>query len=494
MATLKCRDEAKQKRNEAPTTKGKSAKRRRLHKPTKAQEPEPMDIDSIARDVVRSVQVSTQKSSSTSPLVISSVATASIVSDTSPPSAGRYVPKAPPTVDEVLDGLGRPKSAVKKKRRKKQIVVAPTPPPPTPSVATLQPQQPQQQQQQHQTKSTSTATPRLIPRRQVFLFRVLAFVWFAVMAKLTLGFIRPLPQAARMYPHIVPPHHVDGTEPPQKVLSNISLRDFLSQDEFHLALAPAFFGIYAYTGVLMAWKDTDYLENIQSVVGASAGAMAAVILAAGIEPHKVAELGRKMTLQSFADPALGFGIFKGDKFESIMEDFIQTSSPNRTMMMEDSTIPVACTVFDLKSMQGKILTSGSMARAARASSTFPLLFQPVVHGDEILIDGGIADMLGLNGLAAFSPDTPKRIVNVAVGGFLTTPPGPASMPEGVKAKEVLSVSILNTPQCGPWAMSNGPRAIEAARRAMEASLDLKLYHGEQEGHYELHVDARSFVE
>jgi hypothetical protein len=122
------------------------------------------------------------------------------------------------------------------------------------------------------------------------------------------------------------------------------------------------------------------------------------------------------------------------------------------------------------------------------------LFQPVVHGDEILIDGGIADMLGLNGLAAFSPNTSKRIVNVAVGGFLTTPPGPDSMPEGVKAKEMLSVSILNTPQCGPWAMSNGPRAIEAARRAMEASLDLKLYYGEQEGHYELHIDARSFVE
>lgn len=479
------RREAKQKRNEAPTTKGiKSAKRRRIHRPAKAQEPEPMDIDNIARDVVRSVQ---SKSSYTFPLMISPVATASIVSDTSPPSGNRYVPKAPPTVDEVLDGLRRPKLAGKKKRRKNQIVMAPTPPPPTPSVATPQvPPQPE-------LKSTSPATTRQIPRRQVFLFRALTFCWFALMVKLTHAFIRPKRAAFRCYPHIVPPRHVDGTEPLQKVLANITLRDFLSQ-EFHLALAPAFFGIYAYTGVFMAWNDTDYQHNIQSVAGASAGAMAAVILAAKIEPHKVAALGRDMTLQKFADPALGFGLFKGDKFERIMENFIETASPNRTLSMEDCSIPVACTVFDLKTMQGRILTSGSLARAARASSTFPLLFQPVVHGDEILIDGGIADMLGLNGLAAFSPNTSKRIVNVAVGGFLTTPPGPDSMPEGVKAKEMLSVSILNTPQCGPWAMSNGPRAIEAARRAMEASLDLKLYYGEQEGHYELHIDARSFVE
>lgn len=499
VAASKCRVAKQKRRNaEAPrTAKGKSAKRRRLRKPsTKAQEPQPMDIDSIARDVVKSVQVSVQKSSSTSPLVDPSVATAApIVSDTSPPeSASRYVPKAPPTVDEVLDGLYRPKSSTKKKRKKKQIVVAPTPPPPTPLVDDVV--TPQLPPLQEQSKSTSTTT-RIIPRRQLFLFRALTFCWFAVMTKATLSFIGPLPAvsfaAPRIYPHILPPHHVDGTEPHTRVLADITLRDFLSQ-EFNLALAPAFFGIYAYTGVFLAWNDTKYFQNIQSVAGASAGAMAAVILAAGIEPQEVAALGKQMTLHHFADPALGFGLFKGDKFERIMEDFIQTSSPHQTLLMEDSIIPVACTVFDLKTMQGRILTSGSMARAARASSTFPLLFQPVVHGDELLIDGGIVDMLGLNGLAAFSPETPKRIVNVAVGGFFRTPPGPESMPEGVKAKEVLSVSILNTPQCGPWAMSNGPRAIEAARRAMEASLDLKLYHGQQKGHYELHVDARSFVE
>ena len=353
------------------------------------------------------------------------------------------------------------------------------------------------------------------------MYRAIAFIWFAVMFHVGLGYIgtptcnvffqqvrssslstmsavhgmlsSAQPQAARIYSHIKPPAHVDGTEPHDRVLANLTLREFLA-DDFHLALAPAFFGIYAYVGAFMAWDTTDYIDNIRSVVGASAGAMAAVILAAGIEPHKVAELGKSMTLQKFADPPGFGGIFKGDKFEAIMEDFILKESPNGTMLMEESIIPVAVTVFDLKSWSGRTLTRGRMAKAARASATFPVLFQPVPHDDGILIDGGVTDMLGLRGLAAFSPNRPKRIVNVAVGGFLTAPFGPESMPDGVKAKEVLSVSILNTPRCGPWAMANGPRAIEAARRAMLASLDLPLYYGKEKGHYELHVDASSFIE
>jgi hypothetical protein len=42
-------------------------------------------------------------------------------------------------------------------------------------------------------------------------------------------------------------------------------------------------------------------------------------------------------------------------------------------------------------------------------------------------------------------------------------------------------------------MKNGPKAVEAARRTMRASLDLPLHYGKEPGHYELHIDASSFV-
>ncbi len=42
-------------------------------------------------------------------------------------------------------------------------------------------------------------------------------------------------------------------------------------------------------------------------------------------------------------------------------------------------------------------------------------------------------------------------------------------------------------------MSNGPRAVDAARAAMKATLDAPLFLGDEEGHYELHIDASSFI-
>lgn len=440
---------------------------------------------------------------------------ATVVSDISAPTTSRYVPKAPPTVEQVLDGLRRPKAGSKTNKTNQPVI--PKPPPPTPSITSPRPSSAKP------IKLFTATRPSAHPQRsrRPWIYRTIAFIWFAIMLRLAYGYIDPptysaffhqvrssslstmnavrgmlpsaQPQAARIYSHIKPPAHVNGTEPHDQVLANITLREFLAEN-FDLALAPAFFGIYAYVGAFMAWDTTDYMDKIQSVAGSSAGAMAAVILAAGIEPHKVAELGKNMTLQKFADPPGFGGIFKGDKFEAIMNDFILNESPSGIQLMEETTIPVAVTVFDLKSFSGRTLTRGSMAKAARASATFPVLFQPVSHVDGILIDGGVTDMLGLQGLAAFSPNRPKRIVNVAVGGFLSNPPGPDSMPDGVKAMEVLSISILNTPPCGPWAMANGPRAIEAARLAMLESLDLPLFHGQEKGHYELHVDASSFIE
>lgn len=328
---------------------------------------------------------------------------------------------------------------------------------------------------------------------------VLQDAWGTVPSKETLqnlvpAFLKTHRRTCRYNPHIILPLHVSGEEPREVVRANITLREFLLDPEgFHLALAPAFFGIYAYIGTFLAWDS--HMTHVQSVVGASAGAMAGTMAASGISPQAAAELGNRMTLKEFADP-LGFGgIFKGNKFEAIMEDFFRTHNPTGSGLLEDCDIPVAVTAFDLKTLQGRILSKGSMATAARASATFPFLFQPVSYQGGLLIDGGITDILGLKGLAAFSPETPKRIVNVAVGGgFYSAPHGPKDMPEGVIAKEILSLSILNTPQCGPWAMANGPRAIAAARRAMLASMDSPLYYGKEKGHYELHIDASSFVE
>jgi predicted acylesterase/phospholipase RssA len=314
-----------------------------------------------------------------------------------------------------------------------------------------------------------------------------------------------------MFPHVIPPLHIPAHEPhDDSVLAEITLRDFLlHQDGFHLGLAPAFFGFYAYFGALTAWEEhvptgdnQSCLDSqILSVAGASAGAMSAVLLAAGIPPRRAAEFCQSVKLSTFADPPGIGAAFKGDLFEELMQKFMEQEKPGHSLQLQDGKIPVAVSAFDIKTMKERLLKNGSMAKAARSSATFPLLFQPCQWSDKNnnntawFIDGGVTDMCGLNGLSVSHPHHTKRIVNLVVGGFPPGgAPGPSKMPSGITASEVLSISIRNTPQCGPWAMQNGPRAHEAARRAMIAALDLPLYKGKEAGHYELHLDAGCFVD
>jgi hypothetical protein len=336
--------------------------------------------------------------------------------------------------------------------------------------------------------------------------------------------------------------------------TNLTLRDYLTHPEgIHLALAPSFFGFYGYFGALAGIEEGLFLPNtledtilvgrhdnnhtmilpppstntslllerqiLKSVSGASAGAMAAILLAAGISPMVAANFCTTIQLKDFVDfPGL-LSVFKGDKFEEIMHTFMTHTSSLPFLQLEDAVIPVAVSGFDVQSMETKILRNGSMARAARASACFPTLFQPVgwidrISGDNyLLIDGGVADPSGLAGLAVttMTGDTAdadrqlqqqqeqqlptKRVVNMAIGNFpQSTPPSPSAIRSmGVDASTVLSISIQNLPHCGPWAMSNGRRAVEAARAVTKASLDAPLSLGEEDGHYELHLDASTFI-
>jgi predicted acylesterase/phospholipase RssA len=324
----------------------------------------------------------------------------------------------------------------------------------------------------------------------------------------------------RMHGHLLPPKHgrgaqtqigPDGTTTTTTALTHPiptdrTLRDFLTDSAgFHLAMAPSFFGFYGYFGALAAWEegiDASILSpgvgKIHSVAGASAGAMAAILIAAGIKPRRAADFVSGMTLDKFADyPAIG-AFLRGNKFEQIMFDFMRSEQPDMSLLLQDSILPVAVTAFDLQTMKGQILSRGSMARAARASATFPVLFQPVgwkgneTNGEDyILIDGGVTDWAGVDGLKVLFPDRPKRVVNLVVGDFTGSdgPPGPSAVPGST---EVLSISMQNLPLCSPFHMTNGPITVDAAHRAMMATLDLPLYKGREANHFELHIDTGTF--
>jgi len=339
-----------------------------------------------------------------------------------------------------------------------------------------------------------------------------------------------------------------------------TLREFLSHpDGFHMSFAPAFFGFFAYFGSLAALEEetngrivptlstttssystttsttpetttTSSCCGLKSVSGASAGAMAAVMLAAGIQPRLAAKFASTFTWKMIADPPGWGGYVRGNNFEEVMRKFIMEAGTRNTtaktgdsnngvnaaaeaIQLEEALVPVAVSAFDVLRMKGMNMTKGCMAKAARCSAGFPGLFQPVAWRgerrednkasllpDSLLIDGGITDNLGLNGLCTYDETTStenkaKRIINMMVGDFgFRGPRGLKTLPPGVNAECLVSIAIIGTPLCGPWAMENGPRAVESARKAMAAVLDLPMERGTCDNHFVIRVDASKWLE
>ncbi|GAX20512.1 hypothetical protein FisN_24Hh238 [Fistulifera solaris] len=303
--------------------------------------------------------------------------------------------------------------------------------------------------------------------------------------------------------------HVEYQPPRYRpVEPKMTLRDILLHpDGFHLALAPAFFGFYGYFGALAAWEDqvdSAIFEKsrVKSVAGASAGAMAAILLSAGVSPNEAAVFcSNNVTLSKFADfPAL-LALFRGNAFQKTIHQFLREARPHQSLLIEDAVIPVAVSAFDLQTLQGRILQRGSMARAARASATFPILFQPVgwkcddSQDDYVLIDGGIGDIHGWKGLGPFVKHK-SRIIHIQMGTALYSPPGPSAFRSALSRQDidevqVISILLTNLPQPGPWALEKGPVALEMARKAMSRALDQPMRLGKEDRHLILEVDASS---
>jgi NTE family protein len=81
------------------------------------------------------------------------------------------------------------------------------------------------------------------------------------------------------------------------------------------------------------------------------------------------------------------GIDSGKKVYEILEKLSKGKN------IEDCAIPFICNAVDISAGREVIFHSGSIAKAMRASMSFPFFFEPLVDGDFCYVDGGIADNL-----------------------------------------------------------------------------------------------------
>lgn len=167
-------------------------------------------------------------------------------------------------------------------------------------------------------------------------------------------------------------------------------RDWLQQAPFTLTLSSGFFGFYAHNGFLAALIDQECIPS--SIAGSSAGAIVAAMHANGLSIRDLKNYLFVLKRQDFWDPALGFGLLKGKKMEEKLSEFLPES-------FSDLKVPLAISTFDLTKMKTWVINEGEhLITAVRASCALPGMFHPVRLAKQILIDGGVADDLALQGV------------------------------------------------------------------------------------------------
>ena len=240
-----------------------------------------------------------------------------------------------------------------------------------------------------------------------------------------------------------------------------TLRDWLRSGPFTLAMSSGFFGFYAHAGFLAVLEDEGLLPA--RVCGSSAGALVAGLWAGGLSTRQIRERFIALRREEFWDVGVGLGVLRGARFRSLLEALLPVRN------FSACRVPLAVSVFDLRTWQTTVLRSGAVAPALQASCALPLMFQPVRVDGRLYLDGGILDRPGLAGASAAE--------RVLLHHLPRSPAGdPASRLPDLRAwRQIQPVAIGGLPRVDPLRLDRGRRAIDRAADGLRAALDRPIF-------------------
>lgn len=235
-----------------------------------------------------------------------------------------------------------------------------------------------------------------------------------------------------------------------------TLREWLREGPFSLTMSSGFFGFFAHCGVMTVLEDEGLLPTRLS--GSSAGALTLGAWASGMDAPVLAKELAAVEREHFWDPSFGFGLLRGTLFRQRLESLLPEHA------FEACRVPVAVSTFDLRTRRTRVLTRGALPVAIHASCAVPLMFHPVAHEGTWLLDGGVLDRPGLDGM----PANERLLYHHLVSKSPWRTTGMVQIP---KRAGMTTIAIEGLPRSGPFALPEGRRAFEVARRAMQRALD-----------------------
>jgi NTE family protein len=166
---------------------------------------------------------------------------------------------------------------------------------------------------------------------------------------------------------------------------------------------------FAHVGVIRALEQEKI--PIDLVVGTSVGSLIGAIYAADLDSFDLEWTAFRLQEDDIFDygvltAVLGMGLARGDKLEEFVKSRVKVAN------IEDLKIPFAAVATDLNWGTEVVLDRGPVARAVRASSAIPGVFQPVQHMGKLLVDGGVVDNIPVSVARAKGADI---VVAVDIG-------------------------------------------------------------------------------
>lgn len=241
--------------------------------------------------------------------------------------------------------------------------------------------------------------------------------------------------------------------------------ELLSQKPFTLSLSSGFFGFFAHAGFIAALEEKNLKPKL--VVGSSAGALTAACFASGLTAKEMTHEFTRIKKSDFWDVGFGFGLVRGEKMEKLFSEFM---APDFSKL----SIPLQISAFDVFALRTKTLSSGSVAKAARASCAVPGLFHPVRIDKRTYLDGGVADKMGLS-----SVDRNDFVLCHSLG---STNGFESKRVNRKHFKNLLQVELPDIPRSGPDHLHKGPEIIDYVYKQTSGWLEKPMLRSEISSH------------
>jgi NTE family protein len=150
---------------------------------------------------------------------------------------------------------------------------------------------------------------------------------------------------------------------------------------------------------------------IAQVVGTSVGSLIGALYASDRDSFGLEWTAFQLEQDDLFDfrltnAVMGMGYAKGEKLEAFVKAHVKQEN------LEQLLVPFAAVATDLNWGERVVLDRGSVAKAVRASSAIPGIFEPVLHQGKLLVDGGVVDNIPIEVARARGADL---VVAVDIG-------------------------------------------------------------------------------